>query len=143
MNKSKALCIIILFSGIIIISSCKQQEADLVLLSGKVATVDKNFSIHEAIAVKGNKFIYVGNNNGAEKFIGEKTKIIDLEGGLVLPGLIDAHAHMNSLGNELSNLNISGSTSFQEIVNKVAEKVKTVEPGEWIIGGRWDQTLWE
>jgi len=143
MNKSKTLLIIVLISAIIISISCKREVADLVLLSGKVATVDKNFSIHEAIAVNDNKFIYIGDNEKAEKYVGENTNVIDLEGKLVLPGLIDAHAHMNSLGNELSNLNITGSKSFKEIVDKVAEKVKTTKPGEWIIGGRWDQTLWE
>ncbi|MFC2121956.1 amidohydrolase, partial [Bacteroidota bacterium] len=118
-------------------------EADMVLLSGKVATVDENFSIQEAVVIKGNKFIYVGSDIKAKKYIGENTRVINLDGKLVLPGLIDAHAHMNSLGNKLANLDISGSESFKDIVDKVAEKVKTLKPGEWILGGRWDQTLWE
>ena len=126
-----------------VLNSCKKPEADIILRSGKIVTVDENFSIQEAVVIKGNKFLYVGKNGGTEKYVGSETRIIDLHGKLVLPGLIDAHAHMNSLGNKLSNLNISGSSSFQEIVDKLAEKVKTTEPGEWIVGGRWDQTLWE
>jgi len=142
--KTKKAKIIIL--GIFVLTSflsCKKQEADIILLSGKVATVDQFFSIKEAVVIKDNKFIYVGNNDFAKKYEGENTEVIDLDGKLVLPGLIDAHAHTVSLGNELANLNITGSESFQEIIDKVGKKVKIVEPGEWIIGGRWDQTLWD
>ncbi|MFC1477787.1 amidohydrolase [candidate division KSB1 bacterium] len=118
-------------------------DADLVLRNGKVATVDENFSVQEAVAVKGDKIIFVGSNAEAAGFIGSSTEVIDLDGKLVLPGLIDAHAHMHSLGSELVNLDIRGATSFRQIVDKVAERVKTAEPGEWIFGGRWDQNNWE
>ncbi len=69
--------------------------------------------------------------------------MIDLDGQLVLPGLIDGHAHMHNLGEELMNLDIYGTTSFQQIVDKVSERARMVEPGEWIIGGRWDQNNWD
>jgi len=115
----------------------------LVLHNGKIATVDENFSIQEAVAVAHDKIIFIGSDEDVQKFISDGTKVIDLNGKLALPGLIDAHAHLHSLGNELSYLNITGSTSFEEIVNKVAERVKTAEPGEWIMGGRWDHTNWK
>ncbi len=124
--------------------SCKQTEnSDLVLRNGKVATVDENFSIQEAIAVKDDKIVFVGSDEDVASFVGQSTQVIDLDGQFVLPGLIDGHAHMHNLGEELMNLDIYGATSFQQIVDKVAEKAQTVEPGEWIIGGRWDQNNWE
>jgi hypothetical protein len=87
--------------------------------------------------------VFVGTNEEVEAFIFPNTTVIELEGKLALPGLIDAHAHLHSLGEELTSLNITGTTSYQQIIDKVAEKVKTVEPGEWITGGRWDQNDWD
>ncbi len=142
MNHSKilataAICVVAT------LSCSEKQEADLVLRNGKIAAVDENFSIYEAVAVKGENFLFVGSNEGADRFVGDETEVIELDGKLVLPGLIDGHAHMRSLGEELTNLDISGTTSFQQIVDKVAERVETAEPGEWIFGGRWDQNNWD
>ncbi len=124
--------------------SCgRPSPADLVLRGGKVVTVDENFSIHEAVAVRGDKVIFVGSNQEVEKYILPSTHVIDCSGKLVLPGLIDAHAHLHSLGDELTSLNVTGTTSYQEIIDAVAARVKTSEPGEWIVGGRWDQNDWE
>jgi predicted amidohydrolase YtcJ len=142
MNHPKILAIVV-FCVVAALSCGEKQEADLVLHNGKVATVDENFSIHDAVAVKGDEFIFVGSNEDVDRFIGDKTEVIDLGGKLALPGLIDGHAHMGSLGAELTNLDISGTTSFQQIVDRVAERVETVEPGEWIFGGRWDQNNWD
>lgn len=135
------------FLGLICVSvifSCgRPSPADLVLHGGKVVTVDENFSIHEAVAVRGDKIVFVGSNEDVEKYILPSTMVIDLEGQLVLPGLIDAHAHLHSLGDELTSLNITGTTSYQEIIDSVAIRVQSTESGEWIVGGRWDQNDWE
>jgi predicted amidohydrolase YtcJ len=126
------------------LSTCRSQApADLVLMNGKVATVDAAFSIQEAVAVRGDRIVFVGTSKEAGALCGPDTQVIDCAGLLVLPGLIDGHAHLHSLGEALSALDITGSTSFKEIVNKVAERAKTAEPGEWIFGGRWDQNDWE
>ncbi len=66
-----------------------------------------------------------------------------MDGAMVLPGLIDAHAHLHSLGDKLASINTSDCLSFDEVVETVGEKVKTINPGEWIIGGRWDHTRWK
>jgi len=105
--------------------------------------VDEEFSIHEAVAVRGDKIVFVGSNKEVEKYILPSTNVIDCSGKLVLPGLIDSHAHIHSLGEELTYLNVTGTSSYQEIIDKVAARVKTAEPGEWIVGGRWDQNDWE
>ncbi|MFC1783556.1 amidohydrolase, partial [Planctomycetota bacterium] len=105
--------------------------------------VDEGFSIAEAAAVRGDKIVFVGSNDEVKAYIGPETEVLELGGKLVLPGLIDSHGHMHNLGAELISLNISGMTSFEQIVEKVAERVKTAGPGEWIIGGRWDQNDWQ
>jgi hypothetical protein len=108
-----------------------------------VVTVDEEFSIHEAVAARGDKIVFVGSNEEAERYIYPSTTVVNLEGKLVLPGLIDAHAHLHSLGEELTSLNITDTTSYQQIIDKVAARIKTKQPGKWIIGGRWDQNDWE
>ena len=116
--------------------------ADLVLTSGKIATVDESFSIQNAVAVRGDRIIFVGDQTGAEALIGPETRVLTLEGCLVLPGLIDAHAHLHSLGEELTFLKVTGTSSYGDIIELVAERVKSSQPGEWIRGGRWDQNDW-
>ncbi len=123
--------------------SCQPEPADMVILSAKIVTVDEEFSIHEAVAIKDSQFIAIGSNSKIEKYIGPYTKTMEMDGAMVLPGLIDAHAHLHSLGDKLASLNISDCTSFAKVVSTVEGKVQTVKQGEWIIGGRWDHTRWE
>ncbi|UCE42602.1 MAG: amidohydrolase [Candidatus Aminicenantes bacterium] len=137
------LYILITFSVASIIACGRPAPADLVLHGGKVATVDEEFSVHEAVAVRGDKIVFVGSNQDVEKYILPSTTVIDLKGDLVLPGLIDAHAHLHSLGDELTSLSVTGTESFQEIIDAVATRIQSTKPGEWIVGGRWDQNDWE
>ncbi|NHZ85399.1 MAG: amidohydrolase family protein [Planctomycetia bacterium] len=134
---------IITITGIITMSCNTQNSADLVITGGKVATVDDDFSITEAVAIQDDKIIFVGTNNDVKKYIGENTKIIELNGELVLPGLIDSHGHLTGYGKSLEQINLVGTQSYQEILDLVKEKVKTAKPGEWIRGRGWDQNDWE
>src|SRR5690606_35438661 len=71
------------------------------------------------------------------------TKVIDLGGRTVLPGLIDAHGHMAGLGNlQLGVLDLAGTTSYDEVIHRVIERAEQAEPGEWIIGRGWDHESW-
>ncbi|MCP4710330.1 MAG: amidohydrolase, partial [Planctomycetes bacterium] len=119
------------------------QMAELVLRGGQIVTVDEDFSIREAVAVSEGKIIFVGDNAGIEPYINADTKIIDLNGKLVLPGMVDCLGNMHILGNKLARLDVSGTKSFEEIIDIVGEKAQTLEPGQWIIGGRWDQNDWQ
>lgn len=144
MKKYKGIAFLGFFCfGAFCVSCGKPGPADLVLRGGKVATVDDNFSIQEAVAVRGDKIVFVGGNQDIEDYIYPNTTVIDCQGKLVLPGLIDAHAHLHSLGEELTHLNITDTQSFEEIIDRVAKRVKMSEPGDWILGGRWDQNDWE
>lgn len=132
------------FLLLILIHGCRAPEsADLIIENGTVITVDSSFSRAEAVAVKDGRIIYVGGNNDAGRHKGPETIIINADGLTVLPGLVDAHAHLLSLGDELISLDITGCSSYREVINRVAVRVKESEPGEWIIGGRWDHTEWE
>jgi predicted amidohydrolase YtcJ len=138
-----ALTLIIL--GVLMVNlqrSKNETYADMVIMEARIATVDDDFSFAEAVAVTGDIITFVGSNSEVEKFIGSETEVLKLNGKLVLPGLIDAHGHLHSLGEQLANLDINGTKSYAEIIGLVAERVKTLQPGEWIIGGRWNQNEW-
>ena len=129
---------------VVFIHACKPGgTADLIIENGTIITVDENFSRAEAVAVKDGKVIFVGSNEDVSTYRNPETQIIDAEGLTVLPGLVDAHAHLISLGDELVSLDITGCATYSEVVSRVAERVKETEPGEWIIGGRWDHTEWK
>lgn len=133
-------CIIYLFFG------CgTPPKADLVLVNGKIAVVDKAFSIHQALAIGGDRILYTGNNKGVEKFTQKNTRIIDLKGKLVVPGMVDSHGHPFNLGQSGDNdsFSVRGSKSYREVVERVAAKIETMKPGEWLIGGGWYQDDWE
>ena len=104
-------------------SACADSgAADLVLRGGKVATVDADFSIHQAIAVKDGRILFVGPDEGVEQLIGRGTHVIELDGKLVTPGMVDAHGHPFNLGNvdEPETFSVRGSMSWDEVVDRVA-----------------------
>jgi predicted amidohydrolase YtcJ len=119
--------------------------ADLVLRNGKVVTADRAFSIQEAIAITGDKIVYVGPDVGADRYITSETQVIDLDGLFVMPGMTDAHCHPFNLGrvDDEERFSVSGTQSYQEVVDKVEQKVRTLQPGDWIIGSGWSEQDWE
>jgi predicted amidohydrolase YtcJ len=119
--------------------------ADLVLRGGKVATVDPSFSMQEAVAVSNGVIVFVGSDGAVESFIGPGTRVIELDGALVTPGMVDAHGHPFNLGNteEGESFSVRGSSSWDEVVERVAAEIAGMEPGEWLIGGGWYQDDWE
>jgi hypothetical protein len=119
------------------------RSADLVLRGGKVATVNRAFSFAEAAAVRDDRIVFVGKNAEAKGFIGPGTRVIELGGKLVVPGLIDAHAHLKGFALSLLRLDLRGTVSFEEIAAKVAAEARKRAPGEWILGDAWDQNDWE
>ena len=125
-----------LISGVLLFISCgTSSDADLVLRGGKIATVDETFSFHQAVAVRGDQIIFVGSDADVKSLIGPQTRIIELDGRLVTPGMVDAHGHPFNLGNtdEEEWFSVGGTKDWDEVVGRVAAKVKTIEPGEWII----------
>ena len=117
-------------------------KADLVLSNGNIVTVDDELPRAQAVAISGNRIIYVGDDQGVKSFIGEATKVIDLGQKLVIPGLIDAHLHPFSAGRALTILDLKGLTK-EQILEKVALKVKELKKGEWVEAEGWDQGFWK
>src|SRR5271157_3729379 len=96
----------------------------------------------EAIAVRGDRIQAVGKNLDMQKFKGPQTEVIDLGGRFVMPGFNDAHLHLADAGLQKLGVDLEGVKSLDELRERLAAKVQTARPGEWILGGGWDETLW-
>lgn len=135
---------IIVFSMALIIlssSNCAQEEfppADLVLLNGDVYTVNPDNPENSALVIKGNKIEAVcQKDRKAKRYIGEGTKVIDLEGSFVVPGIIDAHVHFNSAGELINDANLMTVSDGLGLREEISRVVEILEEGEWITGGLW------
>lgn len=118
---------------------------DLVLVNGKILTVDEKFSTQQAVAIRDEKFFAVGSSSRMKGLAGPKTKIIDLKGRTVIPGLIDAHMHFLRAGFRWrQELRLDTARSVKEILSLVEKRVGQTRPGEWIITfGGWDYSQLE
>jgi len=137
----KKLCLVLLSTAVL--WSCGgKTEADLIIHNAKVYTVDSDFSMASAFAVKDGKFIGVGSDDEVlEKFTSKE--VINLEGDPVYPGLFDAHAHFYRYGLGLKNANLVGTKSFDEVLALLQAHREKFPDEEWLLGGGWDQNDWE
>jgi hypothetical protein len=119
-----------------------QKSADLVLTNARIYTVDSARPVASALAVRAGRVLFVGSDAEAKALAGRSPRIIDLRGATVIPGIIDAHAHLLGLGNTLRRVNLAGSTSYDEVIDRVKAWAKDVPPGKWILGRGWDQNRW-
>lgn len=113
-------------------------SATLVLRNGKIFTVDNADSVHEAVAVYENEIIHVGTDEEITEYVGPETRLIDLDGKLVLPGFIDSHVHLMGAGRLAvkaeKEVDIKYCNSIIEVLGKIQERVDSTPQGEWIIG---------
>ncbi|MEE9502972.1 MAG: amidohydrolase [Candidatus Aminicenantaceae bacterium] len=138
------LCLTIVCVSLLCLSCAKKEEpADLVLIQGKIVTVDEAKPEVEALAVRGNIIVALGTNTDIEAYIGDLTKVIDLEGNLAIPGFTDAHAHFAGIGQAKMGLELMPVKNWDEVIAMVAEAVKHAQPGEWIRGRGWHQEKWD
>ncbi|MCK4963044.1 MAG: amidohydrolase family protein, partial [Anaerolineales bacterium] len=118
-------------------------EADLVITNGKVITVDKDFSIKQAVAVQDGKILAVGANDEIKAFIGSNTKVLDLKGKPIMPGINESHMHAPFFGATRPplalDLTYPAVKSIPELVDTLRREVEKTKPGEWIRGFGWDQ----
>jgi len=129
--------------GVLLVAlALQQQPADLIVLNAKVYTADVNRPVAEAFAVRAGRIAFVGSARGALALAGPRTERLDLGGRTVIPGMVDAHAHLLGLGQALRTVDLVGTRSYDEVIARVVERAKTARPGEWIRGRGWDQNDW-
>src|SRR6266852_622125 len=120
----------------------KVDPADLVFTNGNIYTANEKQPRAEAVAVKGDRIVFVGSNTAAKKYEGPATRVVDLHGATMLPGMTDAHQHMEGVGFREMTLNLEGITNLQDFLAKVKARVDQAKPGAWVTGRGWIETFW-
>ncbi len=121
----------------------QSETADVVFKNGNIYTVNDRQPRAEAIAVKGDRIIFVGSNLSAQRFVGTATRVVDLQGKTVLPGFTDSHQHLSGVGMREMTLNLEGIESLDAFLAAVKARVDRAKPGEWVTGRGWIETFWK
>ncbi len=117
-------------------------KADLIVVNASVYTVDDSRPRVSAFAVRNGRIVFVGSDREARYLAGASTRVVDAKGQTVIPGMVDAHAHLLGLGTSLKNVQLAGSRTYDEVIAKIVARANAAKPGEWILGRGWDQNLW-
>src|SRR6266481_72909 len=140
--KSILLILSLLLSFVFVPSAPTPASADVVFINGNVYTANEKQPRAEAVAAKGDRIIFVGSNAAAKNYEGPTTRIVDLHGATTLPGMADAHQHLEGVGFREMTLNLEGITNLQDFLAKVKVRVDQAKPGEWVTGRGWIETFW-
>ncbi|HEY3136857.1 MAG TPA: amidohydrolase [Blastocatellia bacterium] len=127
----------------LVTANTKAEPADVVFINGNIYTVNDRQPHAEAIAVKAGKIIFVGSNKDVRGYEGKGTRIVDLHGNTVVPGMTDSHYHLAGVGAREMNLNLEGTTTLEAFLAKVKERVDRAKAGEWVTGRGWIETFWK
>ena len=114
----------------------------LIIIDGRVHTMDPARPTADAIAVYGNRVVAIGSNKEIKSMAGAQTRVIDAHGQLVLPGFNDAHVHFLSGGFQLASVDLRDANSPEEFANRIRRFAEKLPPGRWITGGDWDHERW-
>ena len=123
-------------------ASADERSATLIVVGGRVWTAEAGAPWAEAVAIRGDRILAVGSRREIEALANQETQVVDAAGGLVTPGFVDAHVHLFDGGRNLKSVQLRDADSQREFVDRIAEYVATLEPGQWVLGGDWDHTLW-
>ena len=117
------------------------QTPDLILINGKILTVDAKDSIVEAVAIAKGKIVAVGSSAEIQRRAGPATQVVDLHGLTATPGLIDTHGHFAASGvDELFSVVLNDAQRVSDVQAKIRAKVAQLKPGEWLVGAGWDES---
>ncbi|MGZ9010929.1 MAG: amidohydrolase [Burkholderiales bacterium] len=130
-----------LMASVLALASLGCGAADLVLVNGKIVTVDERFTIAQGLAIKGQRIAAVGTNAEVRKTAGADAKVIDLRGRTVIPGLIDNHAHFIRVAEKWhEEMRLDEIISRKQAIGMLRERVKATRPGTWIVAlGGWSE----
>ncbi|MBI5362816.1 MAG: amidohydrolase [Planctomycetes bacterium] len=116
--------------------------ADLVLLHGRIATMDAAHPNATALAVRGDRIVAIGGDAEIMQHVTERTRRIDLKGRFAMPGFIEGHGHFLGIGAMKLELDLRGAKTWDEIVTLVTDAARRAKPGEWVVGRGWHQDKW-
>ena len=143
------------------VQQAEKEGADLILTNGRVYTLRwgepagdgslagdapvDDMGWHpdaDAVASKGGDIVFVGSTADALKLKGDATRVVDLAGATILPGLVDSHTHVFGLGAALERVDLTDVETEEEAVRRVVERAQSTPPGQWIVGRGWDEGAW-
>lgn len=132
----------LLGAGLCFASPTRAQQADasspdLVLINGKILTMDNRSSVVEALAILDGRIVATGSSASVKSAVGARTRVLDLAGKTVIPGLIDTHAHFKAAGLSEYVVNMSRAKTVAEALEAIKAFAARKKPGEWIVGGAW------
>ncbi|MBM4186806.1 MAG: amidohydrolase [Gemmatimonadetes bacterium] len=131
------------FATLAVAAGCAPRDtADLVLKNATVYTGEDGRPRAEAVAVKGDRIVFVGSSADAARFEGAATRVEDLAGAVVFPGFADAHYHLSGVGEREMTLNLEGTSTKEAFLAKVKERVDQTPAGAWVVGRGWIETFW-
>ncbi len=105
-------------------------------------TADAALPHAQAVAIRGDRIVFVGSNQEAATLRGTGTRVLDVAGKTVIPGMIDSHGHLTGLGSALRTVDLVGTRSYDEIIERVARRAAQLPANSWVIGRGWDQNDW-
>jgi len=120
----------------------RKSTADLVLKNGTVYTLNKDRPKAQAVAIIGSQIAVVGTNADVEPYIGPETRVIDLDGQTIVPGLKESHGHLMGIGQAKMTVNLVGISGYDELIERVKAAADKAQPGEWIRGRGWHEEKW-
>jgi len=117
--------------------------AELVLKNANIYTVDERNPRAHAVAVQQGKILFVGSNADVQHYVGPATRVLDLQGATVVPGLTDSHYHFMGVGRRELSFNLEGTSSLDDLLARLKQRVAAAQPGQWIVGRGWIETFWK
>ena len=127
---------------ILLLIGCETEKADMIIHNGTIYTMNDLMPTTESVAIRNGKIIALGKYRDLDDLITPRTKIINLNGAMMTPGLIEGHGHFYGLGLAKMQLDLSTAESYAELVSMVADAIDRSTPGEWILGRGWHQSKW-
>ena len=137
------MLIAFLIAALSLLPAGMNEAADIVFKNGNVYTVNEAQPKAEAVAVKGDRIIFLGSNRDVQTYVGQSTRVIDLHGNTVVPGISDSHQHLSGVGFREMTLNLEDTTSLDDFLAKVKARVAQARANDWITGRGWIETFWQ
>jgi hypothetical protein len=142
---SRDLVVLLVLLPLLALGACEtpsSSEAHVVFRGGVVWTGVPGAEPAQAVAVRDSAILAVGSNQEVESFVGSGTRVVELEGRMLLPGFIDSHTHFIPGGFQLSSVDLRDAATPREFARRIQAFAAGLEPGSWITGGDWDHEMW-
>ncbi|MGI8499090.1 MAG: amidohydrolase [Gemmatimonadaceae bacterium] len=117
-------------------------SADVIVTADRIYTVARTHPLAEALAIRDGRIVFAGSRRATLALKSASTRMLDYAGRTIVPGIVDAHGHVLGLGQALRNVDLVGTSSYEEVIARVVARAKELPAGAWVLGRGWDQNQW-